>query len=479
MNPSGRRMALWCCCYVFVAIQANAQPEVFPAAAITDVNKFLSNHPDDSNFGIVIGLLDAEGSKVFSAGKLDNGTQQEVDRNTLFEIGSITKTFTSLLLLEMAERSEVNLDDPVARYLPPDVQVPAYGNKEISLLHLACQDSGLPFNADNHVGTTWWKGFNAYTDEDLHAFLSQHKLSSKPGRGFQYSNIGMTLLGHALSYHSGKDFESLVTNRICKPLRLKDTRITLSVDQRRRLAVGHGEDGSQAPYYTFQVMQPAGSLYSTADDMLKFVSAQLGMSDSELVPLMKRSHVLRHEDTSDWGDTAMPWFNRGVYEPEGSSFLGHGGGTIGFSTFIGIDTQRKRGVVVLTSQRTTQGDRRVLVPAAVGWAVLQGLPLTEWTSTRLVYEVVGLGMEFVSDKESDSLRIARVFRDSPAEKAGLTPGLIVREINGKDTRGRSLQDCLGIMNSSSDSPVRLEVRRPSGGRTRSVELIKGRFLTIG
>ena len=93
---------------------------------------------------MVIGIVDEHGSQVFAAGKLDNGTDQEVNGDTLFEIGSATKTFTVLLLPDMVERGQMKLDDPVAKYLPASVKMPTHGGKEITLLDLATHTSALP-----------------------------------------------------------------------------------------------------------------------------------------------------------------------------------------------------------------------------------------------------------------------------------------------------------------------------------------------
>src|SRR5262245_59461012 len=116
------------------------------------VQAFLRDNFDHASAGMVVGIVDERGSRVYSAGKLDNGTDRAVDGDTVFEIGSVTKTFTALLLLDMAQRGEVKLDDPVAKYLPEAVKVPAHDGKKITLVNLAAQDSGLPFNADNHSG---------------------------------------------------------------------------------------------------------------------------------------------------------------------------------------------------------------------------------------------------------------------------------------------------------------------------------------
>src|SRR5215471_4932273 len=125
-------------------------------AAFTDpasIQSFLHDNFSNTNCGMVIALLDDRGAKIFQSGKLDNGTDQEVNADTLFEIGSVTKTFTSLLALEMAERGELRFDDPITKFLPPSVKVPSQGGKQITILNLAVQDSGLPFNATNFTGS--------------------------------------------------------------------------------------------------------------------------------------------------------------------------------------------------------------------------------------------------------------------------------------------------------------------------------------
>src|ERR1700733_13968551 len=130
------------------------------------IKAFLHENFDGRNSGMVIGLVDEHGSRVFSAGKLDNGTDEEVNGDTVFEIGSITKTFTDLLLLDMVERGEMRLEDPVAKYLPKSVKVPTRGGKEITLLNLAVQDSGLPFNPTNFSSKNLADAYDAYTVGD-------------------------------------------------------------------------------------------------------------------------------------------------------------------------------------------------------------------------------------------------------------------------------------------------------------------------
>ncbi len=134
---------------VLPAMRSAAEPHVFTDAEAEGARAFLRENFSGTNCGMVIGLLDERGRRVIACGKLDDGTDAEVSGDTVFEIGSITKTFTALLLLDMAERGEMKLDDPVTKYLPKSVSVPTRGGKEITLHNLAAQDSGLPFDPDN------------------------------------------------------------------------------------------------------------------------------------------------------------------------------------------------------------------------------------------------------------------------------------------------------------------------------------------
>src|SRR3984885_708231 len=198
------------------------------------IKAFLHENFDGRNSGMVIGLVDEHGSRVFSAGKLDNGTDLEINGDTVFEIGSITKTFTALLLLDMVERGEMKLDDPAAKHLPKSVKLPSHAGKEMTLLNLAAQDSGLPFNADNLSA-----GYDSYTVKNMYAFLAGYTLTNDPGVRFQYSNIGMSLLGHVMELKTGTNFEWLVVNRICRPLHMDSTCVSLTTALKARAAVGH------------------------------------------------------------------------------------------------------------------------------------------------------------------------------------------------------------------------------------------------
>jgi D-alanyl-D-alanine-carboxypeptidase/D-alanyl-D-alanine-endopeptidase len=431
---------------------------------------FLHDNFANGNTGMVVGLLDEHGSRIFSAGRMDNGTDAVVDGDTVFEIGSVTKTFTSLVALDMDRGGIWKLDDPVAKYLPKDVRVPSYEGKPITLRHLAAQDSGLPFNVGNLSSKEPGVGYNTYTVEDLYDFLKSHQLTNAPGAKFEYSNAGMSLLGHAMELASGESFESLVLKRICHPLRMDSTRSTLTPEMKARLAIGHAADGKRAPYYNLQVMAGAGALKSSANDLLKYVSAQLGLTASELGPFMLESQVIRHTGAPSLGRSAMPWVDWNCYNPPGSELLAHSGGTLGFSAFIGFDRKQRRGVVVLTNQRATSS-----VP--IGLLILQGFPLTKENIANPVLEIIGLGVALDTDQPTGLLRITRVYPKSPAGQAGLSANLLIQKINGTSIVGKPLKECMEMIGGPVGTKVTFEVLDPERKETKTVELTRERFVT--
>ena len=271
----------------------------FTDAEAEAIQAFLRENFGNTNAGMVIGLVDERGSRVLAAGKLDNGTSQEVNGDTVFEIGSVTKTFTTLLLQDMVERDEVKLDDPVAKYLPEPVKVPARDGKQITLLNLAIHTAGLPRDPSNLTPTRGLpeNAFADYNVRKLYAFLSSFALDREPGSRFEYSNVGMALLGHILALKTGTNYEALVVERICRPLKMNSTRITLTPELQARLARGHDQLGKPAPNWEFQVYDGAGGLRSTANDLLKYVSANIGLTPSSLTRLMEQTHVIRHKHT--------------------------------------------------------------------------------------------------------------------------------------------------------------------------------------
>jgi len=436
------------------------------------IQSFLNSNFDHQDAGMVVGIVDEHGSRIYSAGKLDNGTERMVDGDTVFEIGSVTKAFTALLLLDMAQRGDVKFDDPVARYLPESVKVPTHGGKEITLFNLTAQDSGLPFNADNHSGADWNERFSSYTVPKMYEFLGSYQLAQDPGAKYQYSNIGMGLLGHVMERKSGKDFETLMKERICAPLQMDSTGITLTPEINARLAMGHDEAGKPEDHYEMPAVAGAGAMRSTANDLLKFAAAQVGLTRSPLLPLVERSHVVVHDDAKVRdqfeGHSALPWFDEGVWNPPGSELLGHAGGRCGSNSFVGFDLKQHVGVVVLTNQSNIHS-------SMLGWRILQHAHLDHLDAQRMapVRDVVGIGAILDIDQNTKELKITGAVPNSPADKARLSGPITIRSINGTAVAGKSLVDCLNLFRGPAGTTIRLEIDQE--GQSKTVELTREKY----
>ena len=330
--------------FLFCVFSVRSSAEEFTGA----IQAFLQQRVEveKRDVGIVVGIVDENGSKVVSCGKMDNGTDQEVNGDTLFDIASITKPFTGLLLQDMIERGEMKLDDPVQKYLPASVRMPARNGKQITLLHLVTHTSGLPHIADNLNPKRPDNTFADYTVEELHTFLSNYQLTSDPGAKFQYSSLGAGLLGHVIALKAGSDYESLVVDRICRPLKMDSTRITLTPELKSRFATGHNQVGEAVLSWDRATQLGGSALRSTANDMLKFLSANLGLAPSSLTPIMEKTHTLRLDQALGM-DFGLAWII--TRWPQEREIIWHAGGAPGYVTFAGFDKVRGRGVVILSS----------------------------------------------------------------------------------------------------------------------------------
>lgn len=340
---------LWACVLLAGTVRAgevnaaNSGSSAGDALSDTEIQALLRDNIDADKLavGIVVGIVDEHGTRIISHGKLDNGTDREVDGDSVFEIGSITKVFTVLLLQDMVARGEMKLDDPVQNYLPASVRMPTYQAKPITLLHLATHTSGLPREVGNLVSPRTWRNPGAdYTAEQLYDFLSHYRLQREPGARKEYSNLGVALLGYVIALKAGKDYETLVLERICRPLGMDSTRTTLTPELKSRLAVGHGLPGWPVANEDFALAPGDGGLYSTANDLLKFVSANLGLTSSSLTPLMKQTRAVHR--LSSGLQVRLGWFAKG-------SNFSHGGDTYGYQADLQFDLQKKRGVVMLSN----------------------------------------------------------------------------------------------------------------------------------
>ena len=326
-----------------------------PAAEISDteIRAILNERLDpQGDMGIVVGLIHAGRTRVISAGKAGPRSARALDGDTVFEIGSATKVFTAALLADMIGRGEVRLDDPASKYLPSSVRVPSRNDRQITLLDLATHTSGLPRLPSNLNPKDPSNPYADYSVEQLYAFLSGYELPRDIGAQFEYSNLGMGLLGHILSLKAGMSYESLAVKRILNPLQMKDTAITLSPELRARMAQGHNSAGSAVANWDLPVLAGAGALRSTVNDMLKFVSANLAAA-GPLAPALHLTHESRRSIGTPDGSIGLAWLLRRGF---GSEIVWHNGGTGGFHSFLGFDPKTGDGMVILHNSAASIDD---------------------------------------------------------------------------------------------------------------------------
>jgi len=355
--------------------------EHFPANE--DLTELIRSRVEEERaVGIVLGVLEADGStRVVFFG--DAGPNAEpLGVKSIFEIGSITKVFTGILLTDMVARGEVSLSDPVAKHLPGEVTMPTRGGSEITLLDLSTHHSALPRLPDNMSPADGANPYADYTVEQMYEFLSAHELRRDIGSEYEYSNLATGLLGHVLARVHGGSYEDLVRERILKPLKMSRTSITLDEDMQKWMANGHDQQGNVVGLWDIPTLAGAGALRSDVTDMLTFVAANTGPAESRLERSMRDSHAVQ-KSVNEQMAIAINWHVQIVGKEK---VFWHNGGTAGFRTFIGFDPDKGVGVVVLTNSAHGADD--------IGFHLInQGMPLTEPTVERVEIEVVANVLE--------------------------------------------------------------------------------------
>lgn len=352
------------------AAELDRQAEEMPASAQapfppdSTVQALLRQLVDDHGIkGIVVGSLDEMGTRrVIAYGDPGPGALP-LDGESVFEIGSMTKVFTGILLADMVRRSEVELADPLADLLPPDVRVPERNGKPITLLDLTTHFSGLPTMPTNLAPANPENPFADYTMSRMYEFISSYELQRDPGAAFEYSNIAMALLGQALSQRAGTPtYEALVSDRILWPLGMSHTAVALTPWMRDHLVRGHDRTGKPVANWDMVATAGMGGLRSTVNDMLTFAAANLSAAslssgDADLRSAMRVSHRglrLVGEGVTYPGipiafKEGRVGFNWIISRPGQRRITWTVGLTGGYSSFLGLDIAARRAVVVLTN----------------------------------------------------------------------------------------------------------------------------------
>jgi D-alanyl-D-alanine-carboxypeptidase/D-alanyl-D-alanine-endopeptidase len=321
-------------------------------------NAFPSVVPKVEGIGVVVGALRHEDHVLRAFAQGGAGPHLEA----IYEIGSVTKTFTALLLAEMVTKGQVRLDDPVSQFLPEASGLRNRNDSEPTLGELATHTAGLPKSPRN----LWRKAlrnrrnpYSAYTYEDLEHALSATRL--KTHTRSRYSNFGFAVLGHALGRAAGMTYEELLVERVCKPLQMTDTMIQLRPGLLERRAQGRSKRGGPVPEWQSPVFAGAGGIRSTAADMMQFVRSHLRPTETPLSQALEMVQTPRFVIRKDRLSIGLAWM---ILSKRGHTTISHAGATGGFSAFAGFDPQAEVGIVVLANSsmpsRVTRGGMSLL-----------------------------------------------------------------------------------------------------------------------
>jgi serine-type D-Ala-D-Ala carboxypeptidase/endopeptidase len=347
--------------------------------------------------GLVVGVLDHGQRRIFAYGA--------AKPDSIYEIGSITKTFTGLILAQMVVQKKVRLDEPVRELLPPGFVAKPDG-PEITLLDLATQHSGLPRMPDNFKPKNDANPYADYGVDQLREYIGKHGVAKPADPPYCYSNLGFALLGYALSVRAGMSYSQLLATEVTGPMHMNETMLTLPNATRTRLIQGFDTSFNPVGPWDFGVFESAGALKSTAADMLTYLDANMhpekyaagAAPDSPAATLpaaVALDHQLQNKIQLN-GDSmiALAWnFDKKTGE------YGHAGGTGGYNTIVQFNPKKDYGIVALYNRISQE----LAAPGFV-YRVAEN-------TTQLLTGKPAVPIDYLSESEKDAL-IPRTFDNS-------------------------------------------------------------------
>ena len=317
------------------------------AAATPDVQTAIATWNKDKPGGVAVAWVDEKGVQFFQTGRFARSDDRPITPDTQFEIGSVTKVFTALLLAESERAGKVGRDDPVTKYLHV-----AAGPKDLSrldkvtLLTLATHTAGLGRLPPNFAPANPRDPYADYTSADLLAALADSARRVEAPAPYAYSNYGGGVLGQALAAAWGQSYAEALREHVLTPLGLEQTTLALTgTTAPGNLAPGHDDKGTPAPNWTFDAIAPAGALRSSAREMALFLKACLGLRETLLEASFAATTQPQRPLVGLVGSIGLAWHLTADNPP----IIWHNGGTGGYHSFVGFEPRGRRGLVVLVN----------------------------------------------------------------------------------------------------------------------------------
>lgn len=359
--------------------------------------------------GVSVGYVEGEHWGIVHLGT-SNADNQTADFRTVYELGSVSKVFTSLLLADAVVRGEIDLDAAAKVGNPAGIQFPAYEGTPIKWIDLSTHRSGLPRLPTNFQPTDMNDPYHKYDSKQAAVFLKEYELTRKPGEAQEYSNFGASVLGYLIAQKEGKSYDQLLQERIAEPLGMNDCTVSLSSDQKKRLALQHSKFGSATSRWTFADLPGAGGINATMRDMMRFAKAQLDPPTGELGEAIELAWKQQRDADESGAAMGLGWMIAG----DGQTRW-HNGQTGGSSSALFINRELKCAVIVLcNTSLNTEVDQLAM---------------------KLVMKAAGQKVEpepvVVADDEADDLAIDAELRGRLVGRYQLAPDFIF-DVNDQD-----------------------------------------------
>ncbi len=311
--------------------------------------------------GAVVGVIDKQQEDhIFSYGTKSIGTIDPPDASTVFDIGSITKTFTAILATEMYIKGVIQ-DDTVGHYLPNEVILPSKDNVEITFVHLLTHTSGMP-RTPHEAGSNYplppgydiENPYAAYTTEQVYDYLTNYcELEFTPGTWWEYSNTGVGLVGHVLGIIDGTSYQTILKRDVFDVLGMSNSSLFLTDNQKLNMALGHETNNKIVSFYTANdIFQGCGMIKSSLNDMFKYLKANMGLVNTSLRDAMELTHQkVMHQGSM--GDQGLAWL---ILElDDGQKIIYSGGNTNGHSAYIAFNKSKSTGAIILFNSSNHDG----------------------------------------------------------------------------------------------------------------------------
>ncbi|MET3927773.1 serine hydrolase [Devosia sp. 2618] len=333
---------------------------------------------DEQSVGIATAIIENGQTRFVSSGSFGLDDPRKIDEHTIFEAGSITKLFTTLILAQLALDGSVDLDAPIVQYLPEGTVLPEYDGKQITAFDLATHSSGLPA-IPTDLPDSLDNPYKNYDAKALYAFLADYKLTRPIGEKFQYSNLGFGLLGQALEHVTGKPYAELVEQRIFAPLGMTESAVGTPPGLEDRLTPGHDAERNAVSNWDFDVFAPTGAIRSSAADLGKFIAAASGATQTDLAPAFAKMLERTRPTDSPGGKIGLGWI---IAQGGDDAIIWHNGQTNGYRSFTGYDPASKNAVVVLSNVSGNFGIEDI------GMHILDpSLPMAQIPAPRVAVEI--------------------------------------------------------------------------------------------